>query len=446
MSTKRRRVDDDAVIDPAAAAQVPALVAALAWARASGGMFDGLRLALDPHGGVGIYAARAFAAGDTLAFVPHACALTVGVVRAHAFGARVVEAARSYGALDELSDELLLCLAIAAGRSDASLPWHPLVAAFPDESPEPCCWPEGLRAELVGTPIGLAVSGVVARFALHVARLVRRLGADGVVPAAAAEERRLLWARGMYHSRGYTGRLASRAAAEAAAGLPAEGAADGVLLPIVDLMNHRHQQPITWQVEDSGVRFVAGAPLAKGEEVCTNYGCRPNEELLFSYGFVLREPAADAVSLLLAQRRGAPDGRGGDAQVVKRETHYVRAGAHGGIPASLLAALGEPAGGDGGGSDDAIAISDEALEVLLDTLAQKRSALRASAAGDKRAIKRMERAQGAQPEAGAREAVLRGAIGVYRSGQRRVLKEAIAAVRELLEAAVDGAAEEEEAE
>lgn len=480
-----------AVIDPAALAHVPALSAVLAWAEAHGGTFDGLRLALDAYGGIGIYAARDFSPGDTLAFVPHECALTISTARESAFGQRVLAAAAEWGMLHECTDELLMCLFLSAGRLDPSCERHHMIAAMPADSPEPCCWPDAVRAELAGTPVGLAVSSAMARFALYAARFTRRLAAEGIVPEQAASLESLLWARGMYHSRGYTGRLASPEAAAAPQGLPAaDGAADGILLPIVDLMNHRHAQPITWQVEDAGVRFIAMSPIAAGEEVCTNYGARPNEELLFSYGFALREPASDAVSLVLAERRGGDaDGRprraagereekGEAAPVVVRHTHYVRRMGHGGIPASLLRALsgapaacGEGDGGGGGGAaeaeaegeEEAVEVSGEALELLLSALLDKSEALRPSAAADKRALKLLDpptassskaqhgrKAKKARTEtdsataAFSRDDFLRGAVAVYRSGQRKVLKEAIAAVRELLQAA-EGDGEEEEA-
>ena len=254
-----------ATIDPAALAQVPALERVLAWASERGGVFDGLRLALDAHGGVGLYAARDFAPGDTLAFVPRACALTAATARESALGQRILAAAAEWGALAEATDELVLCVFLNWARAEPSCEWHPLVAAMPAQSPEPCCWPEPIRTELAGTPVGLAVSTAIARFALHAARLTTRLAAAGIIPEATASHEALLWARGMYHSRGYTGRLASLEAAAAPAGLPTpNGGADGLLLPIVDLMNHRHGQPITWQVR----RARSIALLARPARVC----------------------------------------------------------------------------------------------------------------------------------------------------------------------------------
>lgn len=240
------------------------------------------------------------------------------------------------------------------------------------------------------------------------------------------------------------------------------------------------------------MRFVAGAAVLAGEEVCTNYGARPNEELIFSYGFALQEPAAEAVSLVLAEQRGGDaDGapRARDSGVaVRRQTHYVRRLEHGGIPPSLLRALAHAAGAgdaaepaaraDGRRSageqpdlverdapapaegsaevdydapadasstadDDTVVLSGEALELLLAVLCDKRDALRPSASADSRALKRAERARGAPGETDVRRRV---AVAIYRDGQRRVLKEAIAAVRALLDTAIeegDGAGEAE---
>ena len=43
-------------------------------------------------------------------------------------------------------------------------------------------------------------------------------------------------------------------------------------------------------------------------QVFNNYGARPNEELLFSHGFCLRDNAMDAVSLVLAMPSAGADG------------------------------------------------------------------------------------------------------------------------------------------
>ena len=102
-----------------------------------------------------------------------------------------------------------------------------------------------------------------------------------------------------------------------------------------------------------------------------------------------------------------------------------------------------PADASSTADDDTVVLSGEALELLLAVLCDKRDALRPSASADSRALKRAERARGAPGETDVRRRV---AVAIYRDGQRRVLKEAIAAVRALLDTAIeegDGAGEAE---
>ena len=97
------------------------------------------------------------------------------------------------------------------------------------------------------------------------------------------------------------------------------------------------------------VTLTTGAPIAKGAEIFISYGRRPNEELLYSHGFCVRDNPMDDVTLVLAAD-------GGDAAA---EPYRIRRQAAGGIPSELLRAaaaaaarLGEE-GEEGEGGDQA---------------------------------------------------------------------------------------------
>ena len=67
----------------------------------------------------------------------------------------------------------------------------------------------------------------------------------------------------------------------------------GALLPLCDILNHRMEQPITWETSATELGFRlpahAAAPgLVPGSEVFNNYGARGNGELLLAHGFAFR--------------------------------------------------------------------------------------------------------------------------------------------------------------
>ena len=105
-----------------------------------------------------------------------------------------------------------------------------------------------LRAELDGTPVGAAVFG--ARTLAHelTDSFARRVAAErpDLLPPACANLDAILWARGMFRSRCFPRSLLPSmsdhdepASADTDAGTEA---ADGVMLPLFDLLNHSHAQ------------------------------------------------------------------------------------------------------------------------------------------------------------------------------------------------------------
>lgn len=67
---------------------------------------------------------------------------------------------------------------------------------------------------------------------------------------------------------------------------PDSKAGEAVLLPIIDLLNHKPRHSVTWQFLDD--RFVITSENDESsDEIFNNYGAKGNEELLLGYGFVL---------------------------------------------------------------------------------------------------------------------------------------------------------------
>jgi len=75
----------------------------------------------------------------------------------------------------------------------------------------------------------------------------------------------------------------------------------GILLPVIDLMNHQYATKVTWLSDrhQQRITFQVDASIKTNEQVFNNYGPKCNEELLLCYGFVPMDNPADSVSVKL---------------------------------------------------------------------------------------------------------------------------------------------------
>jgi hypothetical protein len=62
------------------------------------------------------------------------------------------------------------------------------------------------------------------------------------------------------------------------------------IVPYIDLLNHSETPNTTWYFDDDLDSFVLASTkfIAKGEELCDNYGVKNNIELLLYYGFTIK--------------------------------------------------------------------------------------------------------------------------------------------------------------
>lgn len=74
-----------------------------------------------------------------------------------------------------------------------------------------------------------------------------------------------------------------------------------ILLPIIDLLNHKPLEPIYWTGNDKHFQLSAGKSIKKGQQVYNNYGAKGNEELLLSSGFTIDNNPVDNVALKLGE-------------------------------------------------------------------------------------------------------------------------------------------------
>lgn len=79
-----------------------------------------------------------------------------------------------------------------------------------------------------------------------------------------------------------------------------------VLLPLLDILNHRPAALVEWQAEIDRVGLQIEESYSSGQEVCNNYGPRDNEGMLMSYGFVLEENPFEHVLISVNAHPGTP--------------------------------------------------------------------------------------------------------------------------------------------
>ncbi|EXJ88980.1 hypothetical protein A1O3_02044 [Capronia epimyces CBS 606.96] len=80
----------------------------------------------------------------------------------------------------------------------------------------------------------------------------------------------------------------------------------GVLLPLMDLLNHKPGAKVEWQARYSFVGLQILEPYESGQELCNNYGPRDNEGLLLAYGFTIQDNPFDHVVISIRVPQGSP--------------------------------------------------------------------------------------------------------------------------------------------
>lgn len=97
-----------------------------------------------------------------------------------------------------------------------------------------------------------------------------------------------LWAYCIFASRGFPHLL-----------LDPESPIKVMLVPVLDLLNHENDAPVTWKVENDDLVFTTEQKLTANFELFNNYGDRSNTTLLLGYGFVISDNQYDETYLSL---------------------------------------------------------------------------------------------------------------------------------------------------
>lgn len=83
-----------------------------------------------------------------------------------------------------------------------------------------------------------------------------------------------IWASTIFVSRAFSAKVLSGVIPDAE--LPEENVS--VLLPFIDVLNHRPLAKVEWRAGKDDVSFVVLENVAAGEEIANNYGPRNNEQ------------------------------------------------------------------------------------------------------------------------------------------------------------------------
>ena len=304
--------------------------------------------------------------------------------------------------------------------------WEPWLRSIPAVCPTPSAWDiEVVQRELRGSSLGRQVEMERAKLESEYA----------VVAAAAMEGQQLpclkevRWAHSMYKSRSFPGRLAS----------PPSNC--NVMMPLLDMFNHRHGEPIEWASTVEGVAYSLARGCPQGHELFANYGTKPNAELLFGYGFALWPNPGDTVEVRLGGRSDTQALHNYKCELLRAEalpytaedTHEgpalsvgpfgLKMDDHGGMPEALFTAMAicmlqrvdeEPA----------VTLDEvETLEALCkDKLASLPSTEEADLALREREVSTEEE-----------DDDVKRFSAIYRQGQREILRESIETLQQMLE-------------
>ncbi|PKY02612.1 SET domain protein [Aspergillus campestris IBT 28561] len=111
-----------------------------------------------------------------------------------------------------------------------------------------------------------------------------------------------LWASTIFVSRAFSSKVLSGVIPDS--DLPEESVS--VLLPFIDVLNHRPLAKVEWRAGKDDVAFLTRENVAAGEEIANNYGPRNNEQLMMNYGFCLSGNPCDYRTVGLRAPPGSP--------------------------------------------------------------------------------------------------------------------------------------------
>lgn len=185
-----------------------------------------------------------------------------------------------------------------------------------------------------------------------------------------------------------------------------------MLIPVLDLINHKPLTAVEWNVTSDAFAFKACSAVAKGDQIFNNYGSKGNEELLGAYGFALKDNEFDTMPL---------------KAVVKGDTVFDRIGYKLGLPEKLLSALDKVIFSSPIAKKSTLG-RERLLYLLYSTLSDKLARLM----GDEEEEEGDEDEEVPEPETAPERD-----IHYYKQGQIRILTETLITIQEEIQGLED---------
>lgn len=149
------------------------------------------------------------------------------------------------------------------------------ILALPKVLDSPMFWSEEEQEWLRGTNIFGEIQSKVELWREEYDLL------KATVPSCSFTFEEYKWACGIFMSRAFPARIVYK---------DAESEDLTMLVPVVDSLNHMPNTSVYWSGNDgTGFTFSVCHEVESGSEVFNNYGPKSNEELLFGYGFYLKD-------------------------------------------------------------------------------------------------------------------------------------------------------------
>ncbi|KAL2912058.1 hypothetical protein HK105_208487 [Polyrhizophydium stewartii] len=276
----------------------------LRWASSRGcAVHPGVAVAESPDKGMGLFAADALSGSDTvLLSVPHPLMLSKTLALAESKDSPGLRAAiEQLQAVYEAPqpeaspagpppESMYIRVLLLWLRLQPSERWAPYMRLFPKRFLTPLLASDRELEALDATHVDDAVRAKRRSLEGDYARLAPVWSA--MAAAAASEPPTLedfMWSNGAVWSRA----MSAASAAEAAPPpqgktAPAGGWTDDlVIVPLIDFANHSPTPNAYWCLTERGMELRLKEPLAEGDEIFISYGDKPNEELLFTHGFIV---------------------------------------------------------------------------------------------------------------------------------------------------------------
>jgi len=251
------------------------------WLESKGARLSNLCLRTYDNGERGVHARAPLQKGQIVLEVPLRLILTEQVAWGSAIGRQI-----ETSGMTQVSRQsyLVACLLQEKYASDSF--WAPYIATLPVSFPQGPLFftPEDLTL-LEGSFLLAKIDKRQSAFAEEYQNLCRCvLGFDRF----SWEE--FLWAHAIASSRCFR--------------MEINGRKTGGLVPMADMLNHRHPEETGWRYDNGADSFVITArkDFAPGESVHDSYGRRCNSEFFMHYGFCLEENKDNRAQIRFADR------------------------------------------------------------------------------------------------------------------------------------------------